>query len=355
PAQNTRNGDTCAALGATSNLGQSLSITQVNPSVLSGWGKRPGDYQWTAMVQQELIPRVSLEVSYTRRNFFNFTVTDDLNRPFTKGDGTVWWDSSTVTAPSDSRLANSGGYPITIITPKSVVTPKPYLTWETDFGPSRQSLWHGVDIALNARLRGGLTTSFGTSTGRSIVDTCGTVTKYNQYNGITNADTGPDPRGCHNEEPFQTTVRGLATYIIPKVDVLLSGTFRSQPPVLLGINQASWVVPNSVVQAAFGGRLPIGALPNGTTTIQISDNVNRIYADTRRTQVDLRVAKVLRFGRTRHDIGVDLNNLFNANYPTSYNTTYTYSVNNALQGGTWGAPTAIYTPRFVRLNYTVDF
>jgi len=30
PAQNTRNGDTCAALGATSNLGQALSITQVN-------------------------------------------------------------------------------------------------------------------------------------------------------------------------------------------------------------------------------------------------------------------------------------------------------------------------------------
>jgi len=348
-AQNVRNGDTCAALTA-SNLGQALSITQVNPAVLSGWGKRPGDYQWTAMVQQEIIPRVSVEVSYTRRNFFNFTVTDDLNRNAATG-----WDQYTVTAPADSRLPNGGGYPITILTPKAVVVPKPYLTWETDFGPARQSLWHGVDVAVNARLRGGLTTSFGTSTGRSIVDTCGTVTNYNQFNGVTNADTGPDPRGCHNEDPFQTTIRGLATYIVPKIDILVSGTVRSQPPVLLGANQASWVVPNSVIQTAFGGRLPLGALLANTTTIQLSDNVNRVYSDTRRTQVDMRIAKVLRFGRTRHDVGLDLNNLFNSNYPTGYNTTYAFSVNNAQQGGTWGAPTSIYTPRFVRLNYTVDF
>jgi hypothetical protein len=30
-------------------------------------------------------------------------------------------------------------------------------------------------------------------------------------------------------------------------------------------------------------------------------------------------------------------------------------VDNALMGGTWNNPTAIYTPRFVRWNVTVDF
>jgi hypothetical protein len=136
--------------------------------------------------------------------------------------------------------------------------------------------------------------------------------------------------------------------------VLISGTVRSQPPVLLGLNQASWVVPNSVVQAALG-HLPFGALATGTTTIQLSDNVNRIYADNRRTQIDMRFAKVLRFGRTRSDIGIDLNNLLNTNYATSYNTQYQFSVNNTAQGGTWANPTAIYAPRFVRVNYTLDF
>jgi len=72
--------------------------------VLSGWGKRPGDYQWTAMVQQEIMPRVSAEVSYTRRNFFNFTVTDDLSR-----DAAAAWDSYTITAPADSRLPTAAG------------------------------------------------------------------------------------------------------------------------------------------------------------------------------------------------------------------------------------------------------
>jgi hypothetical protein len=304
------------------------------------------------MVQQEIMPRVSAEVSYTRRNFFNFTVTDDLSR-----DAAAAWDSYTVTAPVDSRLPNGGGYPITLLTPKATVTPRPYLTYETDFGAARQSLWHGVDAAVNARLRGGFTASFGTSTGRAIVDTCGIATKYNQFNGITNADLGPDPRGCHNEEPFQTQLRGLATYIIPKADVLVSLTVRSQPQVLLAGTAgttAQWVVPNSVVQAAYG-KLPIGALPAGTTTIAIGDNVNRVYADTRRTQVDMRFAKVIRLGRTRSDIGIDLNNLLNTNYPTGYTTTYTYSVNNTLQGGTWAAPTSIYAPRFVRLNYTLNF
>ena len=112
-------------------------------------------------------------------------------------------------------------------------------------------------------------------------------------------------------------------------------------------------MPTTVIAAALG-HVPFGANPN-VTTIQITDNVNRIYADTRRTQVDMRFAKVLRFGRTRSDIGIDIYNLLNTNYPTSYNTNYAYSVGNVAQGGTWGNPTSIYTPRFLRFNYTINF
>jgi hypothetical protein len=38
------------------------------------------DWEWGINVQQELIPRVSLDVSYNRRSFGNFTVTDDQAR-----------------------------------------------------------------------------------------------------------------------------------------------------------------------------------------------------------------------------------------------------------------------------------
>jgi hypothetical protein len=66
----------------------------------------------------------------------------------------------------------------------------------------------------------------------------------------------------------------------------------------------------------------------------------------------MRFAKIVRFGRTRTDIGVDLTNLLNANYATAWDNTYQYGVAN---GGTWNNPTAVYTPRFMRLNFTVNF
>src|SRR5204862_4945848 len=124
-------------------------------------------YQWTAMVQQEIIPRVSAEVSYTRRNFFGFFVTDDLNRNVATA-----YETYTLTAPVDPRLPNGGGYPITIYSPTAAanaIPSKTYFTWESDYGAERSSYWHGVDFTLNARMRS-LTTSLGTSTGRAVVD-----------------------------------------------------------------------------------------------------------------------------------------------------------------------------------------
>jgi hypothetical protein len=144
-------------------------------------------------------------------------------------------------------------------------------------------------------------------------------------------------------------LRGLASYTIPKIDVLVSATMRSQP----GLSQAAnYQVPNVVV-ASLLGRLPRGSLLNGTTTISLLDNNDqRLYADNRRTQIDMRFAKVVRVSRIRADIGVDLGNLLNTNYATSYEGTYDYSAPN---GGTWLNPTAVYTPRFVRLNFTVNY
>jgi len=167
---------------------------------------------------------------------------------------------------------------------------------------------------------------------------------------LTNLGTIKDVRNCHDADPFQTTIRGLASYTIPKVDVLVSATVRSQPSLE---RVATWQVPNTVIQGIIG-RLPPGALATGNTNIDILDNDHRLFAD-RRTQIDMRFAKILRFGRRHMDLGVDLANLLNTNYTTTYENTYQYSVGNAAAGGTWNNPTAIYTPRFVRWNLTVDF
>jgi hypothetical protein len=353
------NGECAVLTGDAVNFGAvSTNVTQVNQETLRGWGVRQNDWQWGITVQQEVIPRLSAEVAYNRRWFKGTKVTDNTLR------GPDDYQPFTIMAPQDPRLPDGGGYPI----PLSMVTTagnnrgtQNYVTFETDFGPERTQYWHGVDITLNARLRQGLTLQIGTQTGRSTEDTCATssvtdvAVAAGQQPGrgetLTNQATIKDQRNCRDVDPFQTTVRGLASYTVPKIDVLVSGTVRSQPPLE---RVATWPVPNTVIQS-ITGRLPPGGLATGNTSIEILDNDHRLYADNRRTQIDMRFAKILRFGSRRVDVGVDLGNLLNTNYATTYENTYQYSAGNAAMGGTWNNPTAIYTARFVRWNVTVDF
>ena len=345
--------DNCAALGGNNlNFGSTSStVTRVNQAMLHGWGTRASDWQWGVNVQHQLIPRVSVEVGYNRRWWdgpggagWENGVTDNTVR--NPSDYDKW----VITAPRDPRLPDGGGYPITLYTvtaAANALAAQNYITFETDFGPKRINYWHGVDATLNARLRNGLFLQVGTSTGREVEDNCATVVKIDS----------PDPRNCRQVDPFQTTVRGLASYTIPKIDVSLSGTIRSQPEFELGfagLGSVTWNVPNTLVQQLLG-RLPPSALATGTTPVALLDTDHRMFTGGRRNQLDMRVAKILHFGRTRADLGLDLNNVLNTNYATGYVTTYQYSDNNAAQGGTFLNPTAVYTPRFVRVNATLNF
>ena len=335
----TANGECAALTGNNLNFGgTSGNITQVNQDTLRGWGARDYDWQWSIGVQQELLPRVSADIAYSRRSFHSFTITDNQVRDPSQ------YDAWTINTPSDPRLPGGGGYPVTLYTPTAAAAAIPaqnYITWEKDFGPARSSYWQGVDFTVNARTRQGLILQFGTNTGRKIDDTCATVVKIDS----------PDPRDCRLTPPYQTTIRGLASYTIPRVDVLVSTAIRSQPP--LGL-VATWPVPNSLVVQILG-RVPPGGTAGGNTNVTLLDNEHRLYADNRRTQVDMRVAKIFRFGKTRLDVGLDAENLFNTNYPTAYDNTYQYSAANTAMGGTWNNPTAIYTPRYARLNLTLGF
>src|SRR5258706_3771725 len=77
-AQTVPGGDTCGAVtGNSLSFGKPGTSTRVNPALLNGWNIRPTDSQWGINLQQELMPRVSLEVGYNRRWWNNFTVTDN--------------------------------------------------------------------------------------------------------------------------------------------------------------------------------------------------------------------------------------------------------------------------------------
>ena len=61
----------------------------------------------------------------------------------------------------------------------------------------------------------------------------------------------------------------------------------------------------------------------------------------RRNNIDFRVAKIFRYGRTRTQIGVDIYNLTNTDVVTGFNQTFVADVD------TWLTPTAIQPARYV--------
>ena len=115
-----------------------------------------------------MLPRVSVKVSYNRRWFGNFFVTD--NTRTTAADYDRW------TVPS--RKSNCCRMPAppprfsTSLPAESRRGVQNYQTFETDFAPARTQYWHGMNVNLNARLRNGLTIQGGTATGRGVRNTC---------------------------------------------------------------------------------------------------------------------------------------------------------------------------------------
>ena len=74
--------------------------------MLNGWGVRSNDWGLSASVQQQLMERASIEIAYHRRWFSGFTLNDNL---FTTSSNYARYG---ITAPSDSRLPDGGGYRI---------------------------------------------------------------------------------------------------------------------------------------------------------------------------------------------------------------------------------------------------
>ena len=342
-------GDQCAALaGDNRNFGNANpNLTIINPDILEGWGVRPSDGQFGGSIQQEGLPRVSVDVSYNRRWFGNFFVTD--NQLVGPSDYDAW----TYTAPLDERLPDGGGYPVTVysITREAALRgARNYRTFESDFGDPRTQYWHGVNVNVNTRMRNGLVFQGGTSTGRGVRDDCDAGTKIDS----------PDPRNCRVVEPFMTSFTGNASYTVPKVDVLVSAQFRSRNPAnigAVGANSASngtslsanTQVPNAVVQQLLG-RLPGTALIAGNTTVNLLET-GQMYPSERLNQLDMRFAKIVRFGSRRADIAIDLYNLFNTNHTTGFDANYGYATN----GADWLRPTSIVAPRFARVNFTLYY
>ena len=321
------------------NFGTVLPGTTYDPDLMRGWGKRANNWEFTTSVQQEIIPRMSLEVQYARRIYGNIRLMDDLAA--SPADYTPF----TFTAPSDPRLPNGGGYTLTGMALSPTAAPQSYfVTLAKNYGEDTEH-FDGVNITLNSRMQNGLIVQGGLGTGRQVTNICGIVDKLPEMLHTFFGDPtrlfffAATPREfCEANNGFRTSIQGLAAYTIPKIDVQISGTFQNLP---------GGVVQSNANYGLFG---TAGAGPFIPFKAFQLVEPGELYIE-RLNQIDFRVSKLFRFGTTRTAVNFDFYNVTNSNSVLSEN--FAYSAPNVIPG--WRSPTSILLPRLFKISAQFDF
>jgi hypothetical protein len=326
-------GDFCGPVNPQT-FSTSTFANTIDPNALGGWGVRSADWQIGVSIQQEVLPRVSVEAGYYRRWLQGFLATDNL--AVTPTDFTPF----SINAPLDSRLPGGGGYVVSglyNVAANKFGQTSNFVTLADNFGTQYQR-YNGLMVNINARPRNGLTLQGGVNAGKTVTDSCEIRDQLPELTVV--GVIGPTNPYCHSDPGLVTRLSGLAAYTIPKVDVLISGTFRSDPGLPLAAN---WAASNQFVQPALGRPIS-GGLPTLTINLVAPGDV---WGD-RVNELDLRIAKILRFGRTRTNVGFDLYNVLNSSAVLSYNQNFVPNVS-------WLRPTLLLTSRFAKISATIDF
>jgi hypothetical protein len=333
----------CAAMSASTFGTATRTTAALDPKILSGWGVRSNDWQIGASVQQQILPRISVEAGYFRRWLNNFTVTD--NQLVGPSDFTAFG----VTAPSDPRLPGGGGYAVNGLydLARNFGQISNNITLASDFGEQYQK-YDGVLVNVGARLGQGLNFQFGINSGKTVQDNCAVRAQVPELliTGLgVSPLVGPGNPNCHSDPGFVTKVTALGAYTVPRIDVLVSGTLRSDQGAVLSAN---WNASNALLQPILGRPLAGGA---ANMTINLVEP-GQVWGD-RVNAIDLRFAKILRFGRVRNTVGLDIFNTLNSDTTLTYNQTFNPAATTGAQA--WLAPTSVLTPRFLKISAQIDF
>jgi len=349
--------DTCGQISNTLFGSNQLVGANFDPGVISGWGVRPSDWGFGVSVQQQILPKTAVEVGYYHRSFTQFTtggtVIDNLN--VGPNDLTPYY----LTAPGDPRLPNGGNYqvgPLYNLTPAAFARPQDLLIKSTKDVGDDTRVFNGVDVTFNVRNAKGVNFSGGTSTGKVVNDWCAIRAAVPENAAVVGGYLS-NPY-CHVESPFQTSFNGLASYVIPKIDVLISGVYRDRPilngtPNNASTDQLTGSLPANLTFAptdAFGTAIAqqIGRpLTGGNVTANLITpgtlyGGGTLYGDRNRS-IDLSLKKIFRIGDRRLTGGLDIYNLMNSDTTLFYNTTYVPNVVG------WQTSSAYMNPRVFRL------
>jgi len=315
------------------NFGSTVVSTRYAEDALTN---RISNWELSAQVQHEIVPRVALNAGYFRRWYDNLRVQENLNI------APANYSPYSVTAPVDSRLPGGGGYTVTgLFDPNFLAAANNIVTLASNYGTATE-VYNGVDVTVNARLPKGIVISGGPSIGRVETNYCFTIDSP-QGTGLPPAQGATSQAGllyCNVKPPFQPNVKLLGVYPLPWYGVQFAATFQSLPGPQI---TASRTYTNAEIRPTLGRNLATGAA--GTAAVQLIQP-GTMY-DERLYQLDLRVSKIFRLGgHHRLQANLDIYNAGNASSILAINTTY---------GASWLRPTSILQGRLVRFGGQWDF
>jgi hypothetical protein len=351
--QNPAANGECGGLNAP--LGSLNIAAQYLPQITGGWGVRPNDYEVAVGGQQEIMPRVALDVQFTRHSFGNFVASQNTARPPSA------YDPFCVTAPSGPAgnsgytLPNAGqqvcGF-VDLNPAYATTTPFFVVQKASNFG-NVSDVFTGWDMNLNARLPRNGVVSGGVSIGHEVTDVCAVAGQasvtYAAVAGVTASTSGtlaptygttsaagtPSTLYCRVQPPFQPDIKGLVSYPLPWWGLTTSATIQNRPgPMIL----ATYTATNATVQN-LGRNLITGSATTGLIA------PGTLYGD-RFSQLDVRFGKNFRVGGRRIAGMVDLYNVLNSSA--------VLTVNNTV-GPNWRTPTSILQGRLIKIGAQLDF
>ncbi len=319
-------------------FGQVRVNNRYDPDLLEGWGKRQYLWDFSTEVQHELFQGISMTMGYYRNWSGNFTVADNLR--IAPADHSPYC----ITAPTDSRLPDGGGYQIcqlADLSPAKFGQVDNFITLAKNYGDQTQ-VNDFMSFTVQRRPSNGLMLGGGVDAGRTVDDRCFVV------------DSPQELLNCRIERPLaaQTQLKLYGSYDLP-AGIVVSGVFRNEAALrapaggqTLSI-EAVYAAPNSIIAPSLGRNLgACGARVPCTGTASVP--LIRPYGqfEGRLNQMDLRLTKQFAMGRTRLQANFDLYNAFNRSPVVGVVSQY---------GPRWLTPTQILDGRLIQFSANLTF
>jgi hypothetical protein len=272
----------------------------VSPFNISGQSNRIPDpdirrpYQWETSVgvQREVFRGVSVSANWVHRAFHR-----------------LFWTDNILVSPSDYSIVNipNPAVPGEMLPIYNLAANKVSQVQNVDKNSDQNGKWYnGIDVGFNARIGGGSLFG-GTSIGRTLTASC----EVENPNSL---------RFCDQREldiPYLTQFKIAGSYPLP-YGVQLSGTWQGYPGSPTGTDRQDNVydpalnrVPDPSLNIDYVvNRTILPSLTVTSVTVPLLQPGTK-YLD-RWNQIDLRLAKKFRYGRTNFQAQIDLFNVLNS-------------------------------------------